>query len=495
MRELLLADRWTGMVEDMEVTVGENPSGGEEAEAKGKDPDTLADVFALAESFKAIEQSLEEVQQTLQTSQRGRARKRDRSPSPRYRRSSRSPSRINATIVRSEWSPPSIYNNRTSGYTPLAASIEHIFEVNKNRGLFRKPEALSSWQSKDKKKYYEYHESSRQNTYECWKLKDEIEALIKEGYLGEWVVKEVRRHKSGGDKVKEEGGRTPQGPNNETLEENKFVKDGSIREIYGGGPGMECSNRALARYAREARFRPLTDVRRVETKPPKVFKGEFMNITFMEADSRWVHHPHNDVLVIYLQIGTKNIYRAFVDNGSSSNIFYYNTFKKMGLLGRDMSGEDSWVYGFSGEGVRVMGSILLPCTLGESPLSVTKMLEFKVLKQESSRNVLMGRPFLREMTVITSIHHLTIKFPTLNGVGSIKVYQYDSWECYRQAMRGFRRKDVQVGDTSDDELERSIEQPIEEICVHYYVEEGNEYSSGLPSTMLVLEDTIRIEIL
>ncbi|XP_074359696.1 uncharacterized protein LOC141699750 [Apium graveolens] len=135
-----------------------------------------------------------------------------------------------------------------------------------------------------------------------------------------------------------------------------------------------------------------------------------MDIAFREADARWVHHPHNDALVISFQIGTKNIHRAFVDNGRSANILYYITFKKMGLPDLDMSGEDSWVYGFSGVGVRVMGSIRLPCTLGESPLSVTKMLEFKVLNQESSYNVLLGRPFLREMRVITLIHR----------VGSIK---------------------------------------------------------------------------
>ncbi|XP_074328017.1 uncharacterized protein LOC141665929 [Apium graveolens] len=459
---------------------------------QGKDPATLADVFALAESFKAIEQSLAEVQPTSQSSQRNKGRKRDRSPSPRYRRDSRSPDRVNTASRRRGWSPPSNYDYRTSRYIPLVTSIDHIYEVNKNKGLFRKPEALSSWQSKDKKKYCEYHESSGHNTHECRHLKDEIEALIKEGYLGEWVVKEVRKHKD--NRTREEKRRAPRGSNNDTLEESKFVRDGSIRTIYGGDPGMECSNRGLTRYAREARFRPLTYIHRLETRPPKVFKGESMDITFREVDDRRVHHPHNDALVISIQIGTKNVHRAFMDNGSSANILYYNTFKKMGLPDRDMSGEDSWVYGFSGAGVRVMGSIRLPCTLGESPLSVTKMLEFKVLNQESSHNVLLGRPFLREMRVIISIHHLTIKFPTPNGVGTIKGSQYDSRECYMQAMKGFR-KDSHAEDNPDLDQEKSIEQPTEEIRVHYYVEQEDEHPSGLPPTMLYLEDTIRIEML
>ncbi|XP_074336767.1 uncharacterized protein LOC141673938 [Apium graveolens] len=111
---------------------------------QGKDPATLADVFVLAESFKAIEQSLAEVQPAAHASQRNKARKRDRSPSPRYRKSSRSPNRVNTTTTRREWSPPSNYDYRVSRYTPLAVSIEHIFEVNRNRGSFTKPEALSS---------------------------------------------------------------------------------------------------------------------------------------------------------------------------------------------------------------------------------------------------------------------------------------------------------------------------------------------------------------
>ncbi|XP_074336593.1 uncharacterized protein LOC141673751 [Apium graveolens] len=168
---------------------------------QGKDPATLADVFALEKSFKAIEQSLTEVQPTSLSSQRSKGRKMDRSPSPRYKRSIRSPDRVNTASTRRGWSPPSNYDYRTSRYTPLVASIEHIFEVNKNKGLYKKPEALSSWQSKDKKKYCEYHESSGHNMHECRHLKDEIEALIKEGCLGEWVVKEVRKHKD--DKAKE----------------------------------------------------------------------------------------------------------------------------------------------------------------------------------------------------------------------------------------------------------------------------------------------------
>ncbi|XP_074342007.1 uncharacterized protein LOC141679404 [Apium graveolens] len=119
----------------------------------------------------------------------GRAKTRDRSASPEYQQNARSPNRVNDLSMRREWSPLLNYEKRVSNYTPLAASIDHIFEVNKDRGIFKKPDRLTLWKSRDKKKYYEYHESIGHDTHEYHHLKDEIEELIKAGYLGEWIDK------------------------------------------------------------------------------------------------------------------------------------------------------------------------------------------------------------------------------------------------------------------------------------------------------------------
>ncbi|XP_074363975.1 uncharacterized protein LOC141704675 [Apium graveolens] len=157
---------------------------------QGKDPVLLADVLAQAESFKAIEQSLAETKKNDSThNSKGRTKRRDRFVSPDYRRNARSPNRVNIVNTQREWSPPSNYEKRVSNYTPLAASIDHIFEVNKERGIFKKLNHLTSWQSRDKKKYCDYHESTGHDTHECHHLKDEIEELIKAGYLGEWIDK------------------------------------------------------------------------------------------------------------------------------------------------------------------------------------------------------------------------------------------------------------------------------------------------------------------
>ncbi|XP_074342206.1 uncharacterized protein LOC141679666 [Apium graveolens] len=323
-----------------------------------------------AKSFKAIEQSLVETKKNDNThSSKGRAKRWDRSAIPDYRRNARIPNRVNALNVQRELSPPSNYEKRVSNYTPLAASIDHIFEVNKDRGFFKKPDRLTSWQSRDKQKYCEYHESTGHDTHECRHLKDEIEELIKAGYLGEWIDK-VKRRRGNDDKEKDER-HSPQANTGEKPAEFKFQRAGSIREIFGGHPFVDDSNRALERNARETQHPPLTNIHSLEDRPPKIFKGESADIIFKERESRWVHHPHNDTLVITMLIGAMNVHRVFLDNGSSANILYYSTCKKLGFPGNDMNFEDAHVYCFTGEAVRVMGSVRLPVTLGEGALSVT----------------------------------------------------------------------------------------------------------------------------
>ncbi|XP_074327297.1 uncharacterized protein LOC141665218 [Apium graveolens] len=135
-----------------------------------------------------------------------------------------------------------------------------------------------------------------------------------------------------------------------------------------------------------------------------------------------------------------NVHQVFLDNGSSANILYYSTYKKLGFPDGDMNFEDAHVYGFTREAVRFMGSVRLPITLGEGVLSVTQMIDFKVLDQKSAHNVMVGRPWLRAFRVIASIHHLMIKFPMPNRVGGLRGSKYESCDCYHKVVKEFRRR-------------------------------------------------------
>ncbi|XP_074352595.1 uncharacterized protein LOC141691735 [Apium graveolens] len=397
---------------------------------QGKDPVSLADVLAQAESFKAIEQSLAETKKNDNTYNcKGRSKRRDRSP-----------------------------------------------------------DRLTSWQSRDKKKYCDYHESTGHDTHECHHLRDEIEELIKAGHLGEWIDK-VKRRRGLDDKGKDER-QPPRAEDVEKTAEVKFQRAGSIRAIFGGHPFVGDSNRALERNAREARHPPLTNIHSLEDRPPKVFKGESADITFREKESRWVHHPHNDALVITMLIGAMNVHRVFLDNGSSTNILYYSTYKKLGFPDSDMYFEDAHVYGFTGEAVRVMGSVRLPVTLGEGALSVTQMIDFKVLDQDSAHNVLVGRPWLRAFRVITSIHHLMIKFPTPNGVGSLRGSQYESRDCYHKAVKEFRRRRYEGKGLPFEDIEDIHTKPSGEVHAHYFVENPGKEETNTSGNSFVTQGRV-----
>ena len=81
------------------------------------------------------------------------------------------------------------------------------------------------------------------------------------------------------------------------------------------------------------------------------------------------------------------------------------------------------------------GRVKLLVTLGAEPLSAIQVEEFIVVNEDISYNAIVGRPLLKEMRVITFICHLSLKFPTPNGIGCMQGCQRDSRECHVKALR------------------------------------------------------------
>ena len=52
-------------------------------------------------------------------------------------------------------------------------------------------------------------------------------------------------------------------------------------------------------------------------------------IGFLEEDARCLHHPHDDALVVSIQIGDYNTHWVLIDNGSYVDIVYYLAFQQM----------------------------------------------------------------------------------------------------------------------------------------------------------------------
>ena len=86
-----------------------------------------------------------------------------------------------------------------------------------------------------------------------------------------------------------------------------------------------------------------------------------------------------------------------MDNGSSVNIMFKPTLEKIGLTDRDLKPYSTLLYGFGGDGTACAGMIELAVTLGEYPLSVTKMIDFVIVDIKSAYNLIIGRSLLASL--------------------------------------------------------------------------------------------------
>lgn len=80
--------------------------------------------------------------------------------------------------------------------------------------------------------------------------------------------------------------------------------------------------------------------------------------------------PHNEALIVTVQIGTCSVRRVLVDQGSSAEVMYYSLFKQLKILELDFLLTDIPLVGFHGAPVWPLGQITLPVKAGSVTLSI-----------------------------------------------------------------------------------------------------------------------------
>ena len=123
---------------------------------------------------------------------------------------------------------------------------------------------------------------------------------------------------------------------------------------------------------------------------PKIARMDNPVIRFSEEDAWRLHHPHDDALVVSLQVGDYNMHQVLVDNGSSANILYYPAFQQMRIDREQLSPTNTPLIGFGGTSVFPLGVITISITAGNYPQQITRDITFLVVDCSSAYNAILG---------------------------------------------------------------------------------------------------------
>ena len=160
---------------------------------------------------------------------------------------------------------------------------------------------------RNQNKYCHFHRDHGHDTDECFDLKQQIENLIRQGKLRNFLGRDYKDEKL---KAK--------------VEESSRPPLGEIRMIVGGSLTGQ-SSRSKKTYLKVVQNVQLSG------QSPKTRTLDEQAITFTDKDASKIHHPHDDAIVITLLIADYSTRRVLVDYGSSADILYYPAFQQMNL--------------------------------------------------------------------------------------------------------------------------------------------------------------------
>ena len=136
-----------------------------------------------------------------------------------------------------------------------------------------------------------------------------------------------------------------------------------------------------------------------EPKRSKVYPHPVLS--FSEEDKIGTIQPHNDALVITLQIGGYDVKRVMVDNGSGAEIMYPDLYKGLRLTPEDLTPYSSPLMSFEEKIVMPKGQIRLPVQIGPEIMEV----DFIMVDTYSLYTAIVARPWLHTLGVFTFTLH------------------------------------------------------------------------------------------
>ncbi|XP_071933541.1 uncharacterized protein [Coffea arabica] len=320
--------------------------------------------------------------------------------------------------------------------TPLNSSRSHVLAVMRQNHLGRNsPEIPGRRDKRNSNLYCAYHRDVGHETEDCNDLKREIENLIRQGYLKQFVRKDGGFNRSASH-------RENRGPRREDRRDTKLQcrgpedqkrdqrppRDGSpgygpnivgvINTISGDPTGGDSQNSRKRTYRQAG----------MEVAEPSSRLSEV--ITYGPHDLVPTASSNHETLVIEVLTNNYIVKKVYVDPGSSVDVLYYRTFESLKLTREQLTPVRTPLVGFGGHVLHPEGMLTLMVTIGRHPYCRTVPVSFAVVKADSPYNMLIGRPTLNALRAVYSTYHLSFKFPTPAGVAEVSSDVGAARECY-----------------------------------------------------------------
>lgn len=378
-------------------------------------PPTIQDALHRAKGYIELEEENERVERDLARTRDELSKVREDREKTFRRERPRPQRRPDTKVVRSTrrdhkrpLSPPKY----ALGISP-SELIAHL----KRQDFVTWPKKLPENPARDTTKYCEFHKDHGHQTVDCRALRAEVAELLKKGYLRQFLTEKGRETYGLGGEAKE---RRVVQQIEDTPSPPPVRK--TIGVIFGGSIYSGETVTAIKSHRRRA-TQPIAS-----TLPDDPVEH---SISFHSSEATCLSRPHDDALVLTLNVSNCEVGRILVDNGSSADVLFLSTLKEMELSESDIETSTTILTGFNGESTAAVGKIKLPVfAAGEN-----KMTNFLVLDCPSAYNIILGRPWIHSMKAVPSTYHQRIRFPTRRGVREIRGNQEVARTCYLHSLK------------------------------------------------------------
>ena len=136
---------------------------------------------------------------------------------------------------------------------------------------------------------------------------------------------------------------------------------------------------------------------------------------FSDEDKIGTIQPHDDALVITLQIGGYDVKRVMVDQDSAAEIMYPKLYKGLNVKVEDLTPYSSPLVSFEGKIIIPKGQVRLPVQTGSEVVGV----DFIVVDTYSPNTVIVARPWLHTLEAVSSTLHQKVKYPSEGQIKEI----------------------------------------------------------------------------